>query len=205
MKNGICYVIGAGECVRFPQNINEEDMVIAVDGGFQYVKNSRVDLVVGDFDSLGFVPEHPNVLRLKPEKDDTDMLVALKEGLQAGYLDFHIYGGCGGRFEHTIANIQSLAYLAQHGAKGTLRDGDTVITMLTNNVLILPSELTGYLSVFSYGEKAEGVTLKGVKYPLERATLTDNFPIGVSNEFTGQSAEISVEKGRLLILYNHAE
>lgn len=205
MKNGICYVIGAGECVRLPQNINEEDMVIAVDGGFQYVKNSRVDLVVGDFDSLGFVPEHPNVLRLKPEKDDTDMLVALKEGLKAGYLDFHIYGGCGGRFEHTIANIQSLAYLAQHGAKGTLRDGDTVITMLANGGLILPSELTGYLSVFSYGEKAEGVTLKGVKYPLERATLTDNFPIGVSNEFTGQSAEISVEKGRLLILYNHAE
>lgn len=180
-------------------------MVIAVDGGYEYVKESRVDLVVGDFDSLGYVPEHSHVLKLVPEKDDTDMLVAIKEGLKAGYREFHIYGGCGGRIEHTIANIQSLAYLAEHDAIGILHDRDTVITMLTNGTLTLPAELTGYLSVFSYGEKAEGVCLRGVKYPLEQATLTDAFPLGVSNEFIGQQAELSVEKGRLLIVYKGTE
>ena len=179
-------------------------MVIAVDGGYKYMQNSRVDLVVGDFDSLGYVPKHPNILKLQPEKDDTDMLVAMKEGLRAGYRTFHIYGGCGGRFEHTYANIQSLAYLTEQGAKGILHDGDTQITMLSNGTLILPAKQAGYLSVFSYSEKAEGVTLKGLKYPLEQATLTNAFPIGVSNEFIGQNAEISVENGRLLIIYNTA-
>lgn len=201
MTKGICYIIGAGECGFLSFHEKKEDMVIAVDGGYEYAKGKRVDLVVGDFDSLGFVPEHPNLLQLPPEKDDTDMLAAIKEGLKAGYRDFHIYGGCGGRFEHTIANIQCLAYLTQQGAKGILYDGEKRIVMLTKGSLQFPAHLTGYLSVFSYGESAEGVSLKGVKYPLEQAVLTDAFPIGVSNEFIGQSAEISVEKGRLLIIY----
>ena len=202
MADKICYIIGAGECPSLPQNMKKEDMVIAVDGGYKYVQKERVDLVVGDFDSLGYVPEHPNVLKLQPEKDDTDMLVALKEGLGAGYQTFHIYGGCGGRIDHTLANIQSLAFLEQQGAKGILHDGDTLITMLSDGSLILPSKQSGCLSVFSYSEKSEGVTLRGLKYPLEQATLTNTFPLGVSNEFMGQSAEISVEKGCLLIIYN---
>lgn len=205
VTTGICYIIGAGNCTRLPQNIKKEDMVIAVDGGYKYVKDTRVDLVVGDFDSLGYVPEHPNVLKLQPEKDDTDMLVALKEGLKVGYKTFHIYGGCGGRLDHTLANIQSLAFLQKQGAKGILHDDDTLITMVKNGSLILPAKQAGYLSVFSYSEKSEGVTLKGVKYPLEQATLTNAFPLGISNEFIGQSAEIFVEKGCLLILYSHGK
>lgn len=201
MQSRICYVIGAGECDLLPADFYKDDLVIAVDGGYEYIKDGRVDMVIGDFDSLGYIPDHEHVLKLTPEKDDTDMLVALKEGLKKGYRIFHIYGGCGGRIEHTFANVQSLAYLAEHGAVGTLHHKETKITMLANGSLILPAGLKGYLSVFSYGEKAEGVTLKGVKYPLENATLTDTFPLGVSNEFIGQEAEITVDNGRLLVVY----
>ena len=201
MHQGICYIAGAGNCSRLFLNLKEEDFVIAVDGGFEYVKGNRIDLVVGDFDSLSYVPEHPNVITLIPEKDDTDMMVALKEGLKRGYETFYIYGGCGGRFDHTYANIQSLAYLADRHARGYLFHEDQVITMIRDDSITFHSDMKGYVSVFAYGEKAEGVTIQGLKYPLENAVLSDTFPLGVSNEFTGKTAEISVKKGRLLVIY----
>lgn len=201
MHQGICYVAGAGGCSRLLLNLKKEDFVIAADGGYEYLKGNRIDLVVGDFDSLSYVPERPGVIALKPEKDDTDMLAALKEGLKRGYETFYIYGGCGGRIDHTYANIQSLAYLADRHARGYLFKEDQVITMLRNDAITFHSDMRGCVSVFAYGEKAEGVTIKGLKYPLENAVLCDSFPLGVSNEFTGKMAEISVQRGRLLVIY----
>lgn len=203
MHQGICYIAGAGDCSRLFLKLKKEDFVIAVDGGYEYVKGNRIDLVVGDFDSLPYVPEHPNVITLKPEKDDTDMMVALKEGLKRGYETFYIYGGCGGRIDHTYANIQCLAYLVDHYARGYLLTEDQVITMIQNDSIIFHSDMQGYVSVFAYGEKAEGVTIKGLKYSLENEALCDSFPLGVSNEFTGKTAEISVQKGRLLVIYEN--
>lgn len=201
MKQRICYIVGAGDCSRLLLHPETEDFVIAVDGGYEYLKGQKIDLVVGDFDSVERMPEHPNIIRLRPEKDDTDMLSALKEGLKAGYRLFHIYGGCGGRFDHTIANIQCLAYLAEKGAQGYLFHDRTVITLIQNDSLSFDASMKGYVSVFAYGEKAGQVTLKGLKYPLEKAVLQDNFPLGVSNEFTGEPACISVKEGRLLVVY----
>lgn len=201
MKRGICYIVGAGEWDPFILPAGSGDMVIAVDGGYEYLKGQRIDLVVGDFDSLSYVPEHPNVLQLRSEKDDTDMRTALKEGLKAGYQSFYIYGGCGGRMDHTLANIQCLAYLAQEGARGHLMGQGEIMTLIQNESASFAAREQGYLSVFSYGEKAEGVTIQGLKYPLQDAVLKDTFPIGVSNEFIGKPAHISVKNGRLLIVY----
>ena len=75
---------------------------------------------VGDFDSLGQVPEGENIVRHPVMKDDTDMMLAVKLGLERGYTRFHIYGGMGGRTDHTIANIQTLAYIAGRGASAFL-------------------------------------------------------------------------------------
>lgn len=201
MYQEICYVVGAGECDRLLLNLKKEDFVIAVDGGYEYLQGNRIDLVVGDFDSLSYVPKHSNLIALKPEKEDTDMMVALKAGLQRGYRTFYIYGGCGGRFDHTYANIQSLAYLAEKGARGYLYYGNQVITMLQNDSITFHSDMRGYVSVFAYGQKAEGVTIRGLKYSLEDAVLTDRFPLGVSNEFTGVMSQIEVKCGRLIIIY----
>jgi thiamine pyrophosphokinase len=203
MPQGICYVAGAGECSRLKLNIKEEDYVIAVDGGYKFLEGNRIDLVIGDFDSLGFVPEHSNVIPLKPEKDDTDMLAALKEGLKRGYKEFRIYGGCGGRLDHTIANIQSLAFLAEHEARGELINDKQSIIMLKNDTMVFPSCQKGMISIFAYGGKATGVTLKGFQYTMENGELSDHFPLGVSNEFIGRASEITVKNGRLLILYDH--
>lgn len=201
MNKGICYIVGAGDCNRLFIYPTDNDMVIAVDGGYRYLEGQRIDLVVGDFDSLSFVPEHENRIQLPVMKDDTDMLFAIKEGLKKGYTLFHIYGGTGGRNSHTIANLQCLSFLAGCGARGILFDGDASTTLIQNDSLTFSEDCEGYLSVFAFGGSAAGVTLEGLKYTLQDAVLTCDMPLGVSNEFIGVPATVSVKDGSLLIIH----
>ena len=80
-------------------------------------------------------------------------------------------------------------------------ESESVITAITNGVLSFSPVPSGYISVFSYSEKSEGVYLQGLKYPLADATLTNTFPIGTSNEFIGESSRISVKNGTLMIVF----
>ena len=139
---GKCIIIGAGDLTIGEIPVKEEDFVIAVDGGLGYcgILNVEPDIIIGDFDSVSDgereaiealeqqIPER--IIRLKPEKDDTDMLAALKLALDKGYTEFRIYAGTGGRFDHTLANIQCLLYLKNHGATGYLVDGSGMILVL---------------------------------------------------------------------------
>ena len=223
-----CYIAGAGE---FTGGIMPMpgDFVIAADGGYSELAARGIvpDLVVGDFDSLGAVPYHPNVLRSPKEKDDTDMMLAVRQGIGRGYEQFVIDGGMDGRFDHTLANLQVLAYIARNGALGVLLGSSACVTAVTAGCVgFLPGmqavfapvansrplaaesslhqvELAppAYISVFSFGGKAEGVTLTGLKYPLDNASLTCDDPIGVSNEFTDEPATVSVRSGTLLITW----
>ena len=203
MNNNICYIVGAGENHGLDFKPTSNDFVIAADAGFRYLAQCGIaaNLVIGDFDSLKNLPTHPNTLALNPEKDDTDMLAAVREGIKAGYSVFHIYCGTGGRIDHTIANLQVLAYLAQNGMQGFLFDKDSVMTAITNQKITFDKILSGYISVFSYTEKSEGVYLHGLKYKLENAVLTNTFPLGVSNEFIGKESSVSVAAGTLLIVF----
>ena len=203
MKERICYVVGAGENFGLDFRPVTGDFVIAADAGLHYLEEQgiRADLVIGDFDSLKCVSEHPNTIVLSAEKDDTDTLAAIRAGIKAGYTSFHIYCGTGGRIDHTMANLQVLAYLSANNMRGFLFDNGTVITAITNGSLCFGKIPCGYVSVFSCSEKAEGVTLCGLKYELNNATLTNTFPIGVSNEFIGRESSISVGSGTLFIVF----
>ena len=203
MSNAICYIVGAGENYGLNFTPTTEDFVIAADAGLCYLEQCGItaNLVIGDFDSLRSLPTHPNTLALNPEKDDTYMLAAVREGIKAGYSVFHIYCGTGGRIDHTIANLQVLAYLAQNGMQGFLFDKDSVMTAITNQKITFDKIPSGYISVFSYTEKSEGVYLQGLKYELNNSTLTNTFPLGVSNEFIGKESSISVAAGTLLIVF----
>ena len=193
----------------------ENDYVIAVDGGLSYcgILGVEPDLLIGDFDSVNEkekeaikslkeqVPDR--VIELSAIKDDTDMLAALKHGLALGYRDFRIYAGCGGRLEHTMANIQSLLYLKNHEATGYLVDGTGMILVLQNEAVHFQKNLEGYLSLFALGKEAKGVTIQGMKYPLADYTITNDYPIGISNEFIGEEAVISVEEGELVCMIQY--
>ena len=200
-----CYIAGAGE---FYDKIlpMEGDYIIAADGGYSALVSRGItpDLVVGDFDSLGYLPDHPNVIRSPVEKDDTDMMLSIQQGLERGYDDFIINGGMGGRIDQTYANIQLLTYLADQNARGTMVSNDYHITAIKNRKIKLNpvDKQNRLISIFCIGNKAKGVSLRGLKYPLENATITCKNPIGISNEFKEDSAVISVTDGTLIIFWN---
>ena len=145
------------------------------------------------------------ICRLPECKDDTDMLAAIKRGLELGYTDFRIYAATGGRFDHTLANIQCLLYLKNHGAVGYLVDGTGMVLVLQNEAVHFRKELEGTMSLFALTKEAKGVNIRGMKYSLENAVITNDFPIGISNEFLGEEAEVSVEDGELVCMIRYYE
>lgn len=128
------------------------------------------------------------------------MMAAVREGMKLGYGRFHIYCGMGGRIDHTLANLQLLAFLSQSGKRGFLFDKANVITAITDQTLAFREIASGVISIFSCTDKSTGVTLQGLKYELNNAVLTNTFPLGVSNEFTGQESAVTVKDGTLLIV-----
>ena len=202
MNGHECYIIGAGDFFGLREAPDDSDYVIAADAGFLRCREAGLipDIVLGDFDSLGEMPEHPNVLQLPVEKDDTDTMFAIKTALGKGYRRFYIYGGLGGsRPDHTVANLQSLVYLAKNGSRGWLFGRDYVWTVIRNGSVKLNG--TGPVAVFCPDGVASGVCLRGLKYELSDAELRSDFPLGVSNCIDGE-AEISVREGTLLIMYS---
>ena len=135
-------------------------------------------------------------------KNDTDLLAAIKLCLEEGIREIHIFGALEGRrFDHSLAALQSLAFLTEQKAKGYLYGKEELITALQNGSLHFPKGMQGTCSVFSYSEEARGVEEKGLLYQIDKGCLKNSFPIGVSNAFTGEEAEISVEKGMLFVSY----
>lgn len=202
-----CFIFGAGDFYGLPCAIGGEDVVIAADGGWKICKVLGLDpdLLVGDFDSLGETPDFDRILRLPVEKDDTDMLRAVREGFDRGQREFHLLGGMGGRTDHTIANLQTLAFIAGRGGQGWLYGSGERFTAVKNGTITLEKREKGTFSVFCLGGDASGVTIQGGQYTLSDAVLTADFPLGVSNQFTGEDVIISVQQGCLLIGINEKE
>lgn len=199
-----CCIFGAGEHFGTPAELPPDSFIIAADGGYDYLRGIGItpDLVIGDFDSLGAPPDGKNVLILPQVKDDTDMAAAIREATGRSFSQLHIYGGTGGRLDHTLANIQCLADLAGKGAVGYLYDRDAVITAISGgDAISFPEDSSGYVSAFAHTDSVLGVYERGLKYGLTDATLVSRIPLGVSNEFTGAAAEISIRSGILIVIY----
>ena len=215
---GKCVVVCAGEPCRLDKlpgfSVGEGDFVICADGGldFALAHGLPVHLVVGDFDSSACTQGQAKALGLPvyevpSEKDDTDTMLAVKLGLERGYREFALLCALGGRLDHTLANLCALAYLKGQGASGWLYGRNEQVTLLENETLELPAarfygqgDTPAMLSVFAYTEACRGVTLEKVKYPLQNYTLTQRFPLGVSNELAGESARVTAGQGQLLVM-----
>ena len=200
---GKCIIFCAAEFDRLAAPIQENDFILAADGGLNHLKRLGItpNEILGDFDSLGYAPIGANVFPV--EKDDTDAMLAARRGLELGFREFLFYGSLDGpRLDHTIANFQTLQFLADNGATGYLIGNTYLATVITNETLIFPAGAEGILSLFCLGPDAKGVSIEGLHYPLEGGTLTCGFPLGVSNHFTGQEARITVSQGSLLCLWD---
>ena len=200
-----CIIFCAAEFDQLLAPIAPGDFVIAADGGLRHVERVGItpDVILGDFDSLGYTPDCAQVFPV--EKDDTDAMLAVRLGLDRGFREFILYGSLDGpRLDHTVANFQTLQFLADRGAKGYLVGLNSIVTVLKNGKISFPAHFRGNFSAFCMGADAQNVTMQGLYYPLENGKLTSGFPLGVSNHFTGKTATVSVQNGSLLLIWDRA-
>ena len=195
-----CHVVSAGENTpRLLPHKQEGDLLIAADAGLLFLREHGItpDLFVGDGDSLGALPDDIPCAVLPRVKDDTDTVAAVRIGLEKGYRTFALYGALGGkRPSHSIANLQTLSFLAHNGAQGTIYAPDATVTLLGKGSFRYDFS-GGFFSLFSLENTA------GARYPLSHAALTPAFPLGVSNEGT-KDTRITVHDGSVLLVRESA-
>ena len=198
----ICVIFGGADMGNDIQvKISENAYVIAADSGYRHCLRFGIkpDLILGDFDSYeDRLPDDCEIFRAPREKDDTDLMLAVKTGFEKGCRTFYIYGADGGRMGHTVAAVQTLAYIESNGGEGVLFGNGFAMRVYGRGNVTLHRNGAKYISVFSLTDSAE-VTEKGFKYSGE-LRLTYDFPLGVSNEFTGETAELEVKSGKILVI-----
>ena len=203
---GRCVIFGGGDITDdmfVRESLREGDFLLCADSGYLHCLRLglRPGLLLGDFDSYtGRLPDDCPVEPHDPRKDDTDTMLAVKTGFAMGFREFALFGMLGGRFDHSVANLQTLHYIARQGGAGWILDASARITAVENGSLRISGGPGESLSVFSLTTESCGVTIRGAQYPLEDARLEASFPLGVSNGFLSETVEISVRKGCLAIM-----
>lgn len=198
-----CVIFGGADIDDISEiNIPRGAYVIAADRGYLHCAGTGIvpDLLVGDMDSIGCtVPNDVRMVKAPCEKDDTDLIMAVREGMKRGCRDFIIYGGDGGRMGHTFANIQTLSFIAENRCSAVLCGNNFRMTVQQKGSRSYKNEGYAYVSLFSLSESTE-IGAKGLKYG-GRFTLERNYPMGVSNEFVSDGCEITVSEGELLVIF----
>ena len=199
-RRGVIFTARCDGDVRAAWTPRAGDVVFCADGGWKLARaaGAPLDWVLGDFDSSEAPQGVARLERFPVEKDDTDTMLCLKRGLALGLDDFLIVGGFGGRLDHTLANLQTLAYAASREARAEMADGNTWAAVVRNGALRVPAR-PGKLSVFALDPACRGVSIRGAHYAVEDITLRNTFPLGVSNDFAAPEAEICVRDGALLV------
>lgn len=197
-----CYIIAAGDCTKIELERKEGDLIICADAGLAHAQRNNIipDVIIGDFDSFGEVPSGESVIVHPCEKDETDTHLAIKYALERGYKNFVFFGMLGGRLDHTFANISLLSYLCENSATGMIVSDEFNVTAIKNGVFNFEKREKGYVSIFSFSAESTGVDIKGLKYQTDNFTLRSSYPMGVSNEFVGKDAFVSVKNGTLIII-----
>lgn len=200
-----CYIVCALDC-KLDFKPDESDLVIGADRGYLTLVENQIkpDIVIGDFDSYKGKIQCENIIKYPVKKDFTDSALAIEKAISMGYKQIVVYGAIGGLLDHTLANIALLSEYTKKGFEISFVDGENVVFALYNDKVTFTKDASGRISVFSYTDVSNGVCEKGLLYELDNATLQNIIPLGVSNEFIGNSAEISIKEG-ILIVYTSKE
>lgn len=180
-----------------------DDFIVCADSGYSFAKKAGLtpNLIIGDFDSLKEeLPQNTEVVKLNTHKDDTDTEHCVMECIRRGYKDFLLLGSIGGRTDHTFANIATLAFLSEYNYNGIARNNGEEIRILKEGSYEMNNKKGLIFSVFPYGCESVNVTYKGAEYMLNNKTLTYNVSRGISNVFVDDNAEITVNRGRAILL-----
>ena len=206
-----CYVI-TSHIEGDPKKIiapSAHDLIICADGGYEIAVSIGItpDFIIGDSDSGEMQPAYGSktkVIRFPTDKDESDTYLCVKHAVDLGFKDIVIAGGIGGRLDHTISNIQTLAHFSNK-ANIALVDENEFVTVVENSSVTLQKRDGFFVSLFSLSDKSIGVTTKGLAYPLDNAELNNSYPVGLSNEFIAPEAIVEVKSGKLLIIMSAAK
>ena len=208
MRDGSCFIVGAGAFTSRGMHVKKGDLLIAADGGYEALakRGTKPHLLLVDMDSISHIPKNVPRLVFPAEKDDTDTSLALKLAYARGYRRFILYGISGSRPDHFYAAMQLMASYSKRGARMSAYLPEGSIHLLHQGTLIIDTLPEGtHISVFCPDGTATGVSIDGLKYPLRGATLTNLSPLGVSNQAMGKKALISVKTGTLMIFIMDGE
>lgn len=200
-----CVVIGNASINNYDyllKEIKEDDFLIYCDGGLKHLEKLKnlPNLIIGDFDSF----KNPNLdietIVLPREKDDTDTMAAVKEGVKRGYKDFLLLGVIGERLDHSLANVSILLYLDSLNLKGKIIDDYSEMLLVSKKEELVSDEFS-YFSLINILSNAKGVNVINAKYPLIDATLPTTYQYSISNEvLPDKVSEISLKEGVLLLI-----
>ena len=205
-KNMRCVIVGGADINNYGflrETLCADDYVVFCDSGLKHLDGLQIEpsLIVGDFDSYGgALPDDCEVVRLCPEKDDTDTSLAIKLALERGCDNIIIIGGLSGRLDHTMSNLSLLEELSAQNIYAIIDDGANRVRFIRNSSALIGRSHYKYLSVLAADDKVKGVDIDGCKYNLKNAVITRRDQYGVSNEITGNCALIAVKKGGVYIV-----
>jgi len=196
-------IIASGNIIKkeiFDEIYSESDFIICADGGLNYLDslNVKPNLIVGDFDSanINLLEKYKNVeiKKYPAEKNFTDTEIAIEEAIACGFNEITIFGATGTRLDHTMANILLIERYIKNGISIRIVDNNNYISILNKDITINKKE--GYfLSIIPISEYIDGITLKGMKYPLLDVKVNRGSTLCVSNEIIAESAEINIKNG----------
>lgn len=188
------------------QTIRHSDYVICADKGYLFAKEAEItpNLIVGDFDSyIGKLPDACEIITLNSEKDDTDTAHCVELALKKGFDEIIILGACGGRLDHTLANLSTLLHIESCGAKGVLLSENEKILMLKAGEYSFKNLCGKTFSLFPFGCKSVCVSYCGVKYPLDSFVVSCDTSLGTSNIFTSDDSKIKINDGNAIVIINY--
>ena len=205
-----CVIVGGAGITRYEtvkSRLREGDYFVFCDSGLRHAEKLgvRPDLIIGDFDSH----ENPHLdvetIVLPREKDDTDTVFAAKEMMRRGFEEFLLIGVIGDRLDHTLANLSILLMLDTAGKQAKAIDDFSEMEVVSAGAghpgTASIDAAYPYFSLLNITGEAKGVTIRNAKFPLENAEICCDYQYAVSNEvLSGQTAEVSIGKGRLLLI-----
>lgn len=200
-----CVVVGGAKIENYElirNALGPDDFVIYCDGGLNHKESlgAKPDLIVGDFDSYTGELTDDEIIVLPRKKDDTDTVFAVKEALKRGFEDFLLVGVTGQRLDHTIGNLSILLMLDSLHKTAKIIDDCSEMEIVSDKRAFVDDSFS-YFSLLNISGTAKGITIKNAEYELENGQITCEYQYGISNEVPkGKTAEISLSKGRLLLI-----
>lgn len=199
------YIFTGGEIFHqyIEEKPEEDDLVIAADAGYQNAKlmDAHINLLIGDFDSLGSIPDDVDeIFKLPAEKDVTDTQIAVDLAVERGANEIVIIGSTSGRLDHTLSTLAILEKYWEKRIPIYIVNGQNRVRYIRDSGFIVVRSQYKYFSVIAADEKVKGVTIEGGKYPLIKKTLLRNHQFAVSNEITKNCALITFKKGGVYII-----